>query len=387
MYYYLRREKLAGLLLHLSKEWSVLAPFRNSYGDVTLENLDSVAENGRAEEIASRLALGGRTDSAQLLSPPKEVFFPQSEILFQFSEKGNGEFAIEQPEGKDDPSGNKPKLLFGIKPCDYHALLMTGRFFLEDNTDFYYSTRANGSMVIIDSCIVPPEPEACFCSSAGTGPLMKRGDEYDIQLVEEGNGFIVDVASSRGEDFVSGLENFFKIADEKETARRLEEIRKEAVGNVELKVDFKGALEIMKESPEEGETGERLPAIYREIADRCIYCGACLYLCPTCTCFNVYDNSNFCSVLTLLEEGERAGERVRVWDGCVFSGYSREASGHNPRDDAYKRAERRYEHKLRYDPVVYGRSTCVGCGRCLTGCPVDIGMLKFIEEVTVGNEE
>ena len=128
---------------------------------------------------------------------------------------------------------------------------------------------------------------------------------------------------------------------------------------------FKNSLELMKKgdfNPEEN---------YKRISEKCIYCGACLYTCPTCTCFNVFDNV----------EGNQ-GERCRNWDGCIFEGYTREASGHNPRKTKVLRTARRYEHKLKYDHETTGMSGCVGCGRCLSSCPVSIGMSKFIQEIT-----
>jgi len=76
------------------------------------------------------------------------------------------------------------------------------------------------------------------------------------------------------------------------------------------------------------------------------------------------------------------GIRYRNWDACVFEGYTREASGHNPRSQKWVRTSRRYEHKLKYDYLTTGMSGCVGCGRCLASCPVDIGMSKFIQEIT-----
>jgi len=138
---------------------------------------------------------------------------------------------------------------------------------------------------------------------------------------------------------------------------------------VELKVDFKKAIDLMSKDdfiPEEN---------YRRIGERCIYCGACLYSCPTCTCFNVFGTAK-----------DAAGQRLRTWDACIFEGYTREASGHNPRRDKWHRTSRRYEHKLKYDHKKTGMSGCVACGRCLSGCPVNIGMSKFIQEITEGKK-
>ena len=94
-----------------------------------------------------------------------------------------------------------------------------------------------------------------------------------------------------------------------------------------------------------------------------------MYICPSC--FNVFD-----------EQAAGLSRRYRNWDGCVFEGYTREASGHNPRAEKWIRTYRRYEHKLKYDYLVTGISSCVGCGRCLLSCPVNIGISQVIQEVS-----
>jgi len=81
------------------------------------------------------------------------------------------------------------------------------------------------------------------------------------------------------------------------------------------------------------------------------------------------------------DKDEESGVRRRNWDACVFKGYTREASGHNPREEKWLRTSRRYEHKLKYDYKTAGMSGCIGCGRCLSSCPVEIGMSRFIQEI------
>ena len=400
MFYFLKRADFKNLIKALDDRWEVFLPVKNSYGDVRFE---------RFGEGFTDLSL--IDFKSQTLIPPKEVFFPQSEVMFKYSESGKSGLTIET-ESEINPS--KPKLIFGVKPCDYNAIMITDRFFIGNErgyVDYYYELKASKSLIIIAACLTPPEPDACFCTSSGTGPFLEKekGDSYDIQIIEiKGNengfneGFIVETASDRGEDFIAENESFFESLDEVNTREMIVDLRERAIKNVQLKLDFRGAIEkiasgyglkgygpkasLPKDNglSENTKTGGKANInvrsdifdIYERIADRCIYCGACLYACPTCSCFNVYDNSNSNS------QGTPEGERVRVWDGCVFSGYTREASGHNPRDEAYKRAARRYEHKLFYDVELYGRSSCVGCGRCLTACPVDIGMSKFIEELS-----
>ncbi len=211
---------------------------------------------------------------------------------------------------------------------------------------------------MIVGCLKPGKN--CFCTSTGTGPYLETG--FDLQLVDIGDRYFVETGSGKGEEFIAGHAGYFKEADE-QNIETSEKIKSDTAKSVELKVDFEKALQIFRE--------DKVPKeIYEKIADKCIYCGGCLYVCPTCTCFNVFD------------EGDgNSGIRYRNWDACVFEGYTREASGHNPRKEKWIRASRRYEHKLKYDYLATGTSGCVGCGRCLSSCPVNIGMSKVIQEV------
>lgn len=388
MLYFIREDKILELLKKLIGKWEVYAPLVQRGGDVLLERL----EDGEGKEGIDR-QLERLDVSSRSLIPPKEVFFPQSEVMFSWRGRSS---PIDVDERGNDSS--KPRLVFGIKPCDYYALKIVDNFFRTNVEDYYYVSKANDSFYVVFACLTPPEPDTCFCSSTGTGPYLdsKRID-FDIQFVKASMGFIVEVASSRGEEFVGDNLEFFERKNSKDLSKELSVLLEEAIDKVSLRVDFEKALRVVEEESQKPLKESRLIPIYREIANRCIYCGACLYACPTCTCFNVYDTTNS-SLLSEIESEKfeeafsqgasedeffkERGERLRVWDGCVFSGYTREASGHNPREEAYVRTARRYEHKLRYDIAFHGKSGCVGCGRCLSVCPVDIGMSNFIRDVT-----
>lgn len=394
MLYFLPEDLLNKLLINLQQKWQVFVPLLQTGGDILLEELP---EKGKyREDCLNRLSPGSKAGNAQTIIPPKEVFFPQSEVMFKYSSDSQNPDQLKIDSLKDQAQKtNKPgpRLLFGIKPCDFHALKITDNFFKNGFEDFYYLNKSGNSMAIVFGCLTPPEPLSCFCSSAETGPMLNKnsGHKFDVQFIAEEDGYIVETGSEKGEKFISDNSAFFK----KQPAqlpleKRAELIKRNALKNIKLSVPFNSAVESMRNKDSGSAAGgagssevENTKDLYKSIARRCIYCGACLYVCPTCTCFNVYDNSSLrCGTSAIT-----GGERVRVWDGCVFSGYTREASGHNPRAKADMRAARRYEHKLKYDVPVYGRSSCVGCGRCLTACPVDTGMSVFIRGITENNEK
>lgn len=343
------KSDISKLLQEAVKKWQVYAPLETPEGDTLFSFLP---KGGRElKEALSRLNL---KDEWQVISP-KDIFFPQVESMFNF-DKGNISEVLEE----------SPKLIFGIRPCDTRGLLFSDEFFKRKFEDIYYLSRARDRLIVTIGCLNPPRPQACFCTSADTGPFIDTG--YDLQLVDTHDTYFVEAGSAKGNNFVKAYDKFFKDAG-KNSLGKIMDIKNKAANNIKTKVDFKKALELMSGNKVFEEN-------YKRIGERCIYCGACLYTCPTCTCFNAFDDKN-----------NDRGVRKRNWDACIFEGYTREASGHNPRDKKWLRTARRYEHKLKYDYKVTKMSGCVGCGRCLASCPVEIGMSKFIEEITLNTRK
>lgn len=340
----IEKKNIKNLLSEAAKEWNVYVPQKDSGNDVWFEALPK--QGAELDEALGNIVL----DEADTVISPKDIFFPQLEALFEF----NGGKISETVE-------SSPKLLFGVRPCDLKGILFVDDFYKRNFEDKYYLSRIKDRIIVAKGCIQPPRP-TCFCTSAKTGPFADAG--YDLQLVETLDSYLVEAGSKNGEGFIKKHAKFF--ADSSgDVTKNITQIKSKAAGSVELRVDFQKALELMGKAdffPQEN---------YKRIGERCVYCGGCLYVCPTCTCFNVFDNTK-----------DEAGQRLRNWDACVFEGYTRETSGHNPRKEKWQRTSRRYEHKLKYDYKVTGMSGCVGCGRCLSSCPVDIGISKFIQEIT-----
>jgi len=339
----LDKSDIKPLLTEAAKEWNVYAPLKDFGGDVNFLLL----EKERIEDSLARLTL----DDRWIPVPPKDLFFPQLESLFEIK-NGKIEETVEYSK----------KLLFGIKACDYKGIMFVDEFFKRNFEDKYYLSRTKDRLMVIKGCLSPPRENACFCTSAKTGPFFDEG--FDIQLIEIDEAYFVEVGSKKGREFISRHKRFFQACSDSDK-KNASKVKRKAIDSIGLKIDFPKALQLMEE-------GQKIPdELYEKIAQRCIYCGGCIYVCPTCTCFNVFDDRE-----------DKAVARYRNWDTCVFEGFTREASGFNPRATKWLRAARRYEHKLRHDYEVTGMSGCVGCGRCLVSCPVSLGMSKFIQELT-----
>jgi sulfhydrogenase subunit beta (sulfur reductase) len=341
----LKKDNVKSLCVSACKEWETYAPLKEMGQDVQFVKINDEVENGALDKLT--------LDYENLVICPKVIGFPQLESLFEFQ---NGKIIDTiQPRIK--------KLLFGLRACDLKAVLFVDEFFKRNFEDIYYLNRSADRLLVLVGCMRPPRD--CFCTSTKTGPFLPvnpdRESDFDLQMVDVGGAYLVEVGSNRGEKFVEQHKEFFNEATEK-VILQSKKAKRAAEEAVSLKLDFDKAVKNFCEDkfPQE---------IYESMAERCIYCGGCLYVCPTCTCFNVFD-----------EKKEKNGRRRRNWDACVFEGYTREASGHNPRREKWLRTARRYEHKLKYDYLTTGISGCVGCGRCLASCPVDIGISQIIEE-------
>ena len=334
----LKKDDVKDLCIKACSQWETYVPLEPMGQDVQFVKIND-KENCCLDNL--------NLDYESLVIGPKVIGFPQLESLFEFQAGQITETV--QPAGK--------KLLFGLRACDVAGILFMDEFFKKDFEDIYYLNRSADRLLAVVGCKKPPRD--CFCTSTKTGPFLETG--FDLQLVDIGSEYVVQIGSKKAEEFINSYRDFFNetseviIAESKKTRRAAEQA-------VSRKVDFARAIKNFCE--------DKIPKqIYETIAERCIYCGGCLYVCPTCTCFNVFDE----------KEGS-SGSRWRNWDACVLEGYSREASGYNPRAEKWVRTARRYEHKLKYDYLTAGVSGCIGCGRCLSSCPVGIGIVQVIEE-------
>ena len=342
----LKKDNVKALCIEACNEWETYVPLEGMGQDVQFVKINNKEKDSSLD--------GLNFDYESLVIPPKVIGFPQLESLFEF-QGGKVTETVPSP-GK--------KLLFGLRACDLKAIRFTDGFFKKDFEDIYYLSRSKDRLLVLVGCKRPPRD--CFCTSTKTGPFLPvlnggKDSDFDLQMVDVGDAYVVEVGSKKAEEFINSYRKFFDEASSQMIAES-KKAKSEAERAITRNMDFEKAIKNFCE--------DRFPKdSYEQIAQRCIYCGGCLYVCPTCTCFNVFD-----------EKKADSGRRYRNWDTCVLEGYTREASGHNPRQQKWLRTARRYEHKLKYDYLTTGMSGCVGCGRCLASCPVNIGIVQVIEE-------
>lgn len=285
--------------------------------------------------------------------PPKRLFFPQSETLFRYGLEGE-QLALAEPQ----PASGE-KVLFGVRPCDARSFTLLDRVFTGGNhCDGCYQARRENFTVVGLACTRPRA--ACFCTSVGGGPFDTAGS--DVLVTDLGTDYLVEAVTDKGAALLEGL-SVGREADEDSIRRRAEaQATAEAFLRDEINTeDVKRKLQ---------ETWVWDDPFWERLHEKCIGCGACTYLCPTCHCFDIVD-----------EGSEQQGRRVKLWDSCMFPLFTLHASGHNPRPTGKERWRQRLMHKFRYWLEDHGEVGCVGCGRCVVDCPVNLDIRQALREV------
>ncbi|MCX8116947.1 MAG: 4Fe-4S dicluster domain-containing protein [Desulfobacterota bacterium] len=279
--------------------------------------------------------------------PAKEAFFPQTEVMFRFDRaEGHGQVRSTERLERD-------RVLLGARPCDMAALSIVEKVFdSPEYTDVYFAEKRRKTTLVGLGCNRPLS--TCFCVSTGGGPFEKNG--FDLFLTDLGEAYLVEPLTEKGT--VLTRSPIFQEASPEEE-ERAGELAQQATKSVDGSLPVEGIekrLDLMMESP-----------FWDRVHEKCLGCGVCTFLCPTCHCFDISD-----------EATNTRGERVRCWDSCLFPIYSLEPSGHNPRPTCRERTRQRLMHKLNYYPKNFGRVACVGCGRCIQFCPVQFDIREVL---------
>jgi ferredoxin len=223
-------------------------------------------------------------------------------------------------------------------------------------TDPYWKTKYEASIKIGLACH-NPSPQ-CFCTSVGGSPFGEEG--LDVLAVVKDGGLALKSITAEGEEFLKGL----KGTESGDASAALTDLKKAAEAKMPAPIDqaqvaAREVLDVFNQPH------------WKETADRCLNCGICTFVCPTCHCFDIQD-----------EQNEKVGVRMRNWDTCMSWLYSVHGTGHNPRPTKTERMRQRFMHKLKYIPMKQnGSCGCIGCGRCVTMCPVNIDIREVARQM------
>ena len=342
------------LLIQLLREdgYEVLGP-RMGEGAIVYGPLESAEEIPRGwieEQAPGHYRLKRDPDNrffAFTLGPQswKKYLHPPSLCLYKTRKTDRGlEF--------ESDSWNKKQAFLGVRACEMEAILKQDRVFLEQpHPDKPYQERRESVFLIGVNC--SRAGGACFCVSTETGPTLKSGD--DITLTELEEIFLMEARSERGRSVLDRLPAEEASPQELSEATRQEEQVRRQMGR-ELNTD--GLPELLKSNLNHPR--------WKDVGDRCLTCGNCTMVCPTCFCFSVEEMTDLAGL---------ESQRVRHWDSC-FSEQFTLTSGHCQRSGAEARYRQWMTHKLATWHDQFDESGCVGCGRCIVWCPVGIDITE-----------
>lgn len=292
----------------------------------------------------------------------KYLFPPRRKLWESKREKGKLTFHSEPVEGR--------KMAFlGVRSCEIEALFIQDKVFIEGtHVDPYYKAQREMSLVIAVNCT--QAASSCFCVSMDTGPKARRG--YDLSLTEVINErehyFVVDIGTDKGKGYIQKI-NVSQATDEQVEKAQVgidHAIEQMSQGKGIDTKDINKMLFRSMESPHWG-----------DVAKRCLSCANCTLVCPTCFCSTVEEVNDL--------SGDHT-ERWKSWDSCFNADHSYLYGG-SVRNDIESRYRQWLTHKLGTWIDQFGTSGCVGCGRCVTWCPVGIDLRDEVAKLRLLDED
>jgi ferredoxin len=289
----------------------------------------------------------------------KYLFPPFSRLLPKQDPKQDQKQDPQQDPHRETPP--KPFAFIGVRPCELAAIAIQDRVFLGGaHRDEQYARRREGAFIVAVNC---GEPAAtCFCASMGAGP--RAGTGFDIALTElagdaenTGHRFLAEPGTDRGAAVLREVGTRPATAADLGAARAVIVHAREAMTRAMPATDLKKLLYDSYDSPR-----------WDDVASRCLACGNCTMVCPTCFCFSVQDTSGLAGA---------DPERHRSWDSCFTEDHSY-LHGGAVRTSVRSRYRQWATHKLATWQDQFGTSGCVGCGRCIAWCPVGIDITEEV---------
>ena len=333
MGYRLTLENMNKLIVQLQKNSEVYAP-KVFEGEGTFSDTDRI-RYGKINKI-EEIEFDKKSDFSY-----KEVLLPITQVLFFFTEDKVKEAEVEEKN-----------LVVFLRSCDLHGVKRIDDIYLRNGfVDPYYKKISEKTKFIVFGC--EKSFENCFCVDMGTN----KTDEYDCYIKVDGNEVLLDVKDKEIEELV-------KIFAEEDI-----NVIPEFVEKNEVKVNI----------PENLDLSVMDSKMWDEYSQRCIACGRCNFVCPTCTCFTMQD--------VIYRDNGKVGERRRVWASCQVDGYTDMAGGHSFRRAKGERMRYKVLHKVYDYKKKWGYHMCVGCGRCDDICPEYISFSNCINKLEKAMDE
>ncbi len=298
-------------------------------------------------------AVSGRLNTTR---SPKDFFFPQTENLMTFQMTGK------KLEIFDARREHEDFILFGVRACDVRSFTVLDNVFLFDPVDTYYQNRRQHGTIVSMACNRPAE--TCFCRTFGIDAADPEGD---VVCWEDGDFIYLTAKTEKGADLLAAVADVTEecAEDAADGVKTLVNERLDKLPLADLKSDAFGG----------GKTDKFFnDSAWDELSEACLGCGTCTFVCPTCQCYDIKDFNTGRGVI-----------RFRCWDSCMYSDFTMMAHGTN-RPNHMQRFRQRFMHKLVYYPENNnGLFSCVGCGRCLSRCPISMNIVKVMKKLG-GNE-
>ncbi len=287
---------------------------------------------------------------------PKDFFFPQTEDLMAFKTEGKNIEIIDIRKEHED------FVIFGVRACDVKSFDVLDRVFLSEPVDSFYANRRAHGVIVSLACSRPSE--TCFCGTFGIDATAPAGD---VTAWKTEDAVYFEANTDKGAALLNDLKALTEeVSDEAVKAQQ------EKTKAILAKLPLAG---LKTEAFGGGKTKEFFdhPA-WSELSESCLACGTCTFVCPTCQCYDIKEFNTGNGVV-----------RYRCWDSCMYSEFTRMAHGNN-RLTQKERFRQRFMHKLVYYPENNdGLFSCVGCGRCLSKCPISMNIVKVMK--TIGGDD
>ena len=295
------------------------------------------------------------SDALNTVRSPKDFFFPQTENLMEFKTEGK------KIEIIDTRTEHEDFVVFGVRACDVKSFEVLDKVFLSEPVDSFYKNRREHAVIVSLACTRPHE--TCFCGTFGIDAAEPEGD---VVCYKTADALYLDAKTEKGENLLASVASITENAEETEVEAQKKTVRdrlsKLPLANLKADAFGDGKTSKFFNAPE-----------WKELSESCLGCGTCTFVCPTCQCYDIKDFNTGHGV-----------KRFRCWDSCMYSDFTKMSAG-QPRLTQLERFRQRFMHKLVYFPTNNdGMFSCVGCGRCINKCPIQMNIVKVMKKLGGG---